>query len=423
MTISQPAGAPRGAPWRRAQAGSSACADSARGRRRVRHQPHGSCAPAAQGHAGLYVHVPFCLSKCPYCAFSSTVDRSRAGDWLTAIGDEARHHARSFRSFDSLYVGGGTPSCLGAEALTRLLGTLRASFELPPGAELTVEVNPGDASPALLRRLRELGVTRLSLGVQSLDDRVLRVLGRRHDAAQALASFRSARDAGFATIGVDLIYGVPGQSRASWRQTLERVVGLGPEHLSCYMLTREAGTPLDEAVTAGRLRACSEELLARRFRETSALLRSAGYAHYEVSNFARGPEHRSRHNGKYWRHVPYLGLGPAAHSFSGRERWWNLSSLDEYLAALAAGHAPVGGRETLDAAALELEALALGLRTAEGIPSVLVRHAMPELDGLRARGWLCRREERWAPTPEGLLFADRMALELSLARDRAGDLA
>jgi putative oxygen-independent coproporphyrinogen III oxidase len=397
MTTSRPADAPCGAP-----------------------APHGCRAPAAQEPAGLYVHVPFCSSKCPYCGFSSIVDRTRADDWLEALAQEAGSYARSFPSFDSLYVGGGTPSCLGAEALTRLLGTLQASFELLPGAEITIEVNPGDASPGLLRLLRELGVSRLSLGVQSLDDRVLRVLGRRHDAAQALDSVRSARDAGFATIGVDLIYGVPGQSQASWLGTLERVVGLGPEHLSCYMLTREAGTPFAEAVAAGRVRACGEEVLAQRFRETSARLRSAGYLHYEVSNFSRGSEHRARHNGKYWRHVPYLGLGPAAHSFSGQERWWNLSSVDEYLGALAAGRAPVAGRETLTAAELELEALALGLRTSDGIPSALVRGATSQLEALSARGWLRRDEERWVPTPEGLLFADRMALELSLALDPDG---
>jgi oxygen-independent coproporphyrinogen-3 oxidase len=338
----------------------------------------------------------------------------RIEPWLGALALEAQRRAGSFPAFDTLYLGGGTPSALDPTTLCRLFELLHARFTLLPGAEITVEVNPSDASRELLVTLRGLGVNRLSLGIQALDDRVLGVLGRRHDAATAKAAALRARAVGSAAISLDLIYGVPGQSRRSWLATLAQAVAWEPEHLSCYMLTREPDTPLAAAMAAGKLRPCSEEVLARRFRETSAMLQAAGYVHDEVSSFSRGPRHRARHNGKYWRRVPYLGLGPAAHSFSGVERWWNVASVAAYVKQLGAGQTPVEGSERLTASDAALEALVLGLRTAEGISRALVAGQPRRVEALIARGWLGRQGARLAPTPEGMLFADRMALELSL---------
>jgi oxygen-independent coproporphyrinogen III oxidase len=367
---------------------------------------------ASREPPGLYVHVPFCVSKCPYCGFYSQTDRSAVGAWLDALASEARSYAGRFEPFDTLYVGGGTPSCLGPQPLAQLFGSLRAHLPLVQGAEVTVEVNPGDLGPEYLRALRGIGVNRISLGLQSLRDDELSWLGRRHTADQATEAFGSAREAGFENIAVDLIYGIRGQSRASWRQTLQRVLALRPEHLSCYMLTIEPNTPLAKAVAEGKVKVPGEASVAQRFLDTSEWLQTAGYTHYEVSSFARGAEHRSVHNSKYWRHTAYLGLGPSAHSFLGTQRWWNVRSVDAYVQRIRHGQSAIDDSETLDARQLHLEALALGLRTSDGIDRALVRDGDLNVDAFEQRGWLVRRGDRLAPSRHGMLFADRMAVEL-----------
>jgi len=363
--------------------------------------------------SGLYVHIPFCRAKCCYCAFYSVADTRSLDAWLDALGLEARLYAGQFERFDTLYLGGGSPSWIGLENLRRVLRLMRDTFTILPSAEVTVEVNPADVTAELLQGLHREGVNRLSLGVQAYDDATLCVLGRRHRTAEAEEAVKQARGAGFDSVGIDLIYGVPEQSRVTWQRTLRRAVELAPEHISCYMLTVEQGTPLGLAVAQGRLRPPSEAVLARAFLETSEKLEQEGYSHYEVSNFARGREHRSRHNAKYWRHVPYLGLGPSAHSFQGTKRWWNVRSVRGYIAELGARQAPVEGSELLTEQQLALESLSLGLRTSDGIPAAMLQGAAERVADLITRGWLRRQDERLVPTRQGLLFADRMALELS----------
>ena len=368
---------------------------------------------------GLYVHVPFCVKRCAYCDFYSVTDRSEADRWLGLLATEARLAGRGFAAFDTVYVGGGTPSCLGPDRLATLLATVRAALPVASGAEVTVELNPDDVDGPLIAALVAAGVTRASVGVQSFDDDALRLLGRRHGARRARDALDLLRRSGPADLALDLIYGWPGQAAAGWCSDLDLALQWSPEHLSCYELTVEPSTPLGRAVAAGALLLPDEEASADRFVEASERLSAAGYEHYEVSNYARGRIHRSRHNGKYWERVPCLGLGPGAHSFDGRRRWWNAADLGVHLDRLEAGEPPAEGEETLDAEQGRLEALLLGLRTADGVPLALAEslEAWPALAGpLQAEGLLRVEAGRVVPTREGLLHADGLARELSCSR-------
>jgi len=322
--------------------------------------------------AGLYLHIPFCLKKCPYCDFYSIGDPSRHGDFLSALQTEMALAADFPARFDTLYLGGGTPTVFGADRIAGLLGAARRHFQIADGAEITIEANPGTVDPEKLAGLRRAGVNRLSLGVQSLDDRHLAFLGRLHDAQQARAAVSWAREAGFDRLGLDLIYGLPGQTVSQWREELSQAAALGPEHLSCYLLTVEEGTPFGRAQRQGRLCLPGNRLQARLFETTRRHLDRLGFAQYEIANFARrdpgGFAHnRSRHNLKYWSGAPYRGLGPSAHSHLAPRRWWNTRDLDLYLSALAGGRLPVAGEERLDRRARMLETIYLGLRQADGI--------------------------------------------------------
>jgi oxygen-independent coproporphyrinogen-3 oxidase len=369
---------------------------------------------------GLYVHIPFCRTKCPYCGFFSIVDPARQERWREAVLREAAWFRERFSAlcsppFDTLYLGGGTPTALPSEMLAGLIAGLRAAFSFAAGAEFTTEANPGDFTPGLLEGLRTLGVNRLSVGVQAFDDATLQFLGRRHDARQALSTLDRIRQAGFAALGIDLIYGLRGQDWPQWRTTLERALTFTPEHLSCYQLTIEEGTPFEKRQNAGQALTLPEEGQAELFLRTSEFLEGHGYVHYEVSNFARGNAHRSRQNQKYWRQVPTLGLGPAAHSFDGRRRWWNPRSLDAYLAASDGGLPPEEAHEDLTDEQLRIEQIALGLRTREGVSLDALADG-PDRDRELARaereGLASVKDGRLEPTRRGLLVADRLALRL-----------
>jgi oxygen-independent coproporphyrinogen-3 oxidase len=352
---------------------------------------------------GLYVHVPFCLTRCRYCAFASSTDLSRRGDYLAGLAREAARHAGRWDRTDSVYVGGGTPTVLGLDGLTSLVAAL-APLAIAVDASWTIEANPDDCTPELLAGVRALGFGRLSLGLQSLDDGALRWMGRRHDAARAVTAARLARKAGFEDLSLDLIYGRPGQTPVAWCRELDAALALGPTHLSCYELTVEEGTPLAGDSDARP----DDEARADLFFAGSAHLRAAGFEHYEVSSFAL-PGHRSRHNLKYWTHAPYLGLGPGAHSLDGRARWWNPRSLAPWAKALAAGDDPAEARETLDSAGLRLERLVLGFRHTGG---VALRDLVGQERAVTAAveaGLLVREGGRVVPTVAGLLQADGLA--------------
>jgi oxygen-independent coproporphyrinogen-3 oxidase len=367
---------------------------------------------------GLYIHIPFCLRKCAYCGFYSITDRSLIPAFRSALRREMALYRGWAASFDTLYIGGGTPSILPEGDLEGLIADIRTAFTIATDAEITVEANPADITESLLASLRRSGVNRLNIGIQSFNDGILAFLGRRHNQKQAEEAIAAARRAGIENIGIDLIYGVPGQSMDVWLSTLRAAVALTPDHLSCYQLTLEEGTPLAERCSRGEVVLPEEAVQADFFCNTSKFLEENSYLHYEVSNFAR-PGRESRHNGKYWNHTHYLGLGPAAHSFDGRRRWWNHRSVKTYRENLAAGKTPVIDSELLTDEQLRLEALFLGFRTRKGVDLEGYQRRY-HFDLLTEKGKMIRyltdeglaeiRDGFLRPTRNGMAVADSLAL-------------
>ena len=368
---------------------------------------------------GLYIHVPFCRGKCGYCDFYSVTDRSSIPEYVELLGHEMDFHQSESGPFDTIYVGGGTPSLLSTAQLEKILDTVHGKFTIDPNSEITLEVNPEGLSLDYLHDLHGLGINRLSIGLQSLDDEVLKFLGRRHSVEQGVSAMERAGKAGFSNISLDLIYCVPGQGVKAWEKVLREALDMSPEHLSLYTLTFEEKTPLGVKYKNGSIPWYDEEEQRQFFLRTAAMTAEAGYVQYEVSNFSRDDTLYSRHNSKYWCHDPYLGLGPGAHSFGNGRRWWNHRSVKGYLAALRAGNTPPGGSEVLDRDALRLESIYFGFRTRKGIdlPKFRERYGIdlaqaPHglLDGLAARGWISLDRGLLAPTPEGMLLADALPL-------------
>jgi len=359
----------------------------------------------------LYLHVPFCARRCSYCDFSIAVRRQTPsaeyaeavlGEWQAWLADPIWD--RSPR-VETIYLGGGTPSRLDPAALGRILDRVRADRPVAGEAEITLEANPDDVTPARAADWRRLGVNRVSLGVQSLDPAVLRWMHRTHNAEQVPGAVATLRTAGFDNLSLDLIYAVPGELGRDWRRDLDRVLALAPEHLSLYGLTVEPRTPLGRWVARGNARPMPEDGAASEYLEAHAVLSAAGFEHYEVSNAAR-PGYRSRHNSAYWTRAAFLGLGPSGHGGEAGARWWNVRGWTEYLARSRAGLPVLGAREELDPAAQRLEELYLGLRTEAGLPVGRVPPA------LAARwedaGWARLGEGRIRLTPEGWLRLDAL---------------
>jgi len=372
---------------------------------------------------GLYIHIPFCLSKCHYCNFYSLTSISAVPHFLEALFKEVEMYRNQFNSFNTIYIGGGTPSVLSPQQLGDILISVRKNFDLISDpeipAEITLETNPADLNRSFLESVREIGVNRIHIGVQSFDQKVLNFLGRRHSVKQAASAIEASRKAGFHNIGLDLIYGVPEQDITSWLDTLKQAVAFSPEHISCYQLTLESKTPLGIRHQEGEFLIPGEELQYGFFMKTSEFLEDIGYTHYEVSNFALGTKVTSRHNQKYWDHSPYLGLGPAAHSFLWNRRWWNYRSLDQYLAAINAGNLPIEETEILTIEQLRLEALYLGLRTKKGVSLHdfenqynydLLTQKKKILTQLEKEGFISIQDGCLVPTKIGFAVADSLSL-------------
>ncbi len=379
--------------------------------------------------AGLYLHIPFCLKKCPYCDFYSLSAPERHEDFLSALKTEMALAADFPARFDTLYLGGGTPTILAVVQIEGLLDAARRHFTLLEDAEITIEANPGTLSRGKLAALRRAGVNRLSLGMQSLNDHHLAFLGRLHNSEQARQAVAWSRQAGFERLGLDLIYGLPGQSSAAWREALSLAADLAPEHLSCYLLTVEEGTPFAREQRQGRLSLPGNRLQAHLFETTRLHLERLGYEQYEIANFARrdsqGFAHnRSRHNLKYWSGEPYLGLGPSAHSHLAARRWWNMRDLDGYLSTLGKGQRPVVGEELLEQEARMLEAIYLGLRQSTGIDldrfGALFGHAEwkrrfgPLLAELSAEGHLRMEGRRCSLAPTARVLLDAVVARFAI---------
>jgi oxygen-independent coproporphyrinogen-3 oxidase len=314
---------------------------------------------------------------------------------------------------DSLYLGGGTPSVLEDRDVASLFDLLFRNFHFTADAEITFEANPDDVRRDKLELLRGLGVNRISLGAQSLCDDELRTLGRRHTVEEAERAVETIRACGFSNLSLDLMYALPAQSPSRWLSTLKRAIELRPEHLSCYQLTYYEGTPLGRELEAGAIRRPSEEEQRTFFLRSAEALQENGYIHYEISNFARGEGWIARHNRKYWRRVPYLGLGPGAHSFREGKRWWNVSSVTGYCDMLSKGRLPIGGSEKLTDEQQRLESLSLGLRTREGVDLPLLRSwpgAEHVLRRLQSDELVEICENRVVPTTKGYVVADALPL-------------
>lgn len=362
---------------------------------------------------GLYVHVPFCRSKCPYCDFYSHTDCSLIPFWLNALEKEIGFYQNQFPGFDTLYLGGGSPSILSEEQLGHLLEMIFDRFHFEPGTEITIEVNPNDLNPGKLKRLCEKGVNRISLGVQSFDDQELLFLRRRHTAKDAEKALIWIREAGFTNLGIDLIYSLPGQTTNQWLANLEKTLKFKPEHLSCYQLTIAKGTLFYGLKEKGGLRPTSEEEEGLFFTTTSKFLEDQGYIHYEISNFARKENYFSRHNQKYWQRIPYLGLGPSVHSFQGNRRWWNFRSITQYCQALEQGILPVEEQEELTEEQAQLEVISLGLRTRAGLDLDRLGDSLnleKTLSRLVEAQLVSVTNNRLVPTLKGFLLADRLPL-------------
>jgi oxygen-independent coproporphyrinogen-3 oxidase len=316
---------------------------------------------------GLYVHVPFCEVKCSYCHFAIDPGAplaSRQERYVAALQREIE--AARMGAADSVYFGGGTPSLLRRDLLASVIRALRARFRLEPGAEITLEANPRDLDAAGYSALAELGVNRISLGVQSFDDAVLREMGRVHAAEDARQAFAWARAAGFASVSLDLILGWPGESEQRWRRNLDAVAALAPDHVSLYVLEIEPRTLLAHRAGLGRLRPPDDDLVADLYAETAARLEELGLRRYEISNFARAG-HASRHNAKYWDDAPFLGFGMSAHSYVGGRRFWNAASFGAYCRAIEERGTALSGERALSMRERVQEALFTGLRRREGV--------------------------------------------------------
>ena len=375
--------------------------------------------------SGLYIHVPFCLRKCPYCDFYSVTDLEAAPAFAAALEDEMRMRKDESgwggHAFGSLYLGGGTPTALGSRLTEEILDAARRHYHILPDAEITIEANPATITSEGLSGLLASGVNRINIGVQSFDDCALSFLGRMHTAADAMDAIRLARRAGFNTIGIDLIYGLPGADEGRWAKEMETAVSFAPEHISCYMLTLEPGTPMENDRRAGRFELPDDDMAGRLFLAASRGLSDRGYEHYEISNFAIHPGYRSVHNSGYWDNRPYLGLGPAAHSYCDPVRTANIRSVSGYIDSIEAGMLPVETSETLDAAQQMMEAVYLGLRRAQGISFAafesrfgvdFVTVFKDVADKFAAEGRMVVDEKSCRLTPEGMLFHESIAAAL-----------
>ncbi|NLF01716.1 MAG: radical SAM family heme chaperone HemW [Anaerolineales bacterium] len=358
------------------------------------------CEGQPKAEIAVYIHVPFCRARCAYCDFNTTVGlEAYIPAYVGAVCAEVEAAGRRWgrMSVESIYLGGGTPSLLPLERLAALLTCLRTAFDVHPQAEITLEANPGTVTCSSLAGARQLGVNRLSLGVQSAQANELAALGRIHTWADVVEARHWAREAGFHHVGIDLIFGLPGQRVAAWRDTLQAALSLRPDHLSLYSLSVEEGTPLAQRIASGELPAPDDDTAADMLELAERLLAGQGFFHYEISNWAALPRSTqrvgrwwparpahgaasedvspfvSRHNLTYWRNEPWLGFGAGAHSWMGGRRWANVSHPQAYIEAQTHGHAPVSECEEIDRRLEIGETMMMGLRLAEGVSDVRFR--------------------------------------------------
>lgn len=368
--------------------------------------------------AGLYVHIPFCSSRCSYCDFATGLYQSElAESYVRAVVNEIASSPYSGQVVDTIYFGGGTPSLLSSSQLERILAALCDSLDVAEAAEVTLEINPGSATPAKLREFRRVGVNRASFGAQTFDDAELAKLGRSHNAADTLRTFEDLRAAGFTNVSFDLIAGLPGQTLAGWQRNIEQALALQPEHLSFYLLEVHSGTPLAEHIRRGLQPVPDDDLAAEMYRWMLEHAAEAGYEHYEISNLCR-PGFHSRHNVKYWTTEAYYGFGCSAHSHDGQtRRWSNERDVRKYVEMIESGNNPIVEEQLLTHEEKRAEALFLGMRLMRGIDrrrylesfgvDLLAEHA-GDVDRFRRAGLLEVEGEVIRLTRNGALLSNEV---------------
>ncbi len=382
---------------------------------------------------GIYIHVPFCRSKCQYCDFYSlTIQDDKVQDgYLDAVCTHIRETGPLAPGYlvDTVYFGGGTPSFFGADGMAAILNTIRKAFSVSPSAEITFEANPDSISPRLLRRLRSEGFNRVSLGVQCDDDRILEKIGRPHDYEQAVQAVKRIRRAGFKNLSLDLMYGLPGQTLESWQATLQNVLSLKPEHISCYGLKLEEGTPMYES--RDFLNLPDDDMQADMYLSTVEILRSKGYRQYEISNFSRRG-YESRHNLKYWTGGEYLGFGPDASSDFAGKRFAIVRDLRAYIEGVLTGQQVLSSISEVPKRERAGEYLMMRLRTSLGVQAQEYekQFLLPfgpldkALEQCRQRGHALKMDGgRWKLTPEGLLLSNTIISDLLLLQEKSEPLA
>ena len=339
--------------------------------------------------AGLYIHIPFCRSRCSYCDFATGLYQSEVAErYVRAVVQEIDASSVARASVDTLYFGGGTPSLLDRSQLNRILAVVHERFDVAAASEITLEINPGSVTPEKLRDFRALGINRASFGAQTFDDRELAKLGRSHTAADARSTFRDLRAAGFDNVSFDLIAGLPGQTLAGWERNVDEALELHPEHLSFYLLEVHSGTPLAQHIERGLQPMPDEDLAAVMYERMLERAVTAGYEHYEISNLCR-PGFHSRHNTKYWTGDPYFGFGCSAHSYDGEmRRWSNQRDVFEYVKSVEQGSSPISEKQILTERDVRAESLFLGLRLLRGVSLDLCKDYETDLERFREAGLL-----------------------------------
>ena len=378
---------------------------------------------------GIYIHVPFCRSKCQYCDFYSlsVKDDKLMDGYLSAICAHIREAGALAPGYkvDTIYFGGGTPSFFGAEGMATILTTIRRNFDVDNNAEITFEANPDSVSDKLLSRLRAEGFNRVSLGIQTDDDEVLKKLGRPHSYAQAMSAFHRIRKAGFRNISVDLMYGLPGQTLSAWQSTLENVLTLNPEHISCYGLKLEPGTPMYDYRDYAKLP--DDDAQADMYLAAVEILKSHGFRQYEISNFARKGLY-SRHNMKYWTGGEYLGFGPSASSDFAGKRFTLVRSLPAYIKGIREQGIIIDEVQEIPMRERAGEYLMMRLRTVSGISAedyermflLSFEPIAEQLERNRQLGYVARTEDnRWHLTPKGFLISNTIISDLLVAQDKS----
>ena len=369
----------------------------------------------------LYIHVPFCATRCVYCDFFSNTDTRYKEPYLRAIEKEMELRGEYIDddTLETIYLGGGTPSQLSGNDLERIFNAISRRFSIAEGAEITLEANPDDIRPDYLSALRDLPINRISMGIQSFQPEDLRLLNRRHDREQAIRAVELCQAHGFTNLSIDLIYGLPGQTPEAWEENLRQAIRLGTPHLSAYHLTYEEGTALYKRLQAGQVEPVDEEVSVTLFHILTERMAEAGFQHYEISNFAR-PGFHARHNSAYWTGKPYLGLGPSAHSYNRTSREWNVASLPLYLRGIESGQ-PATERETLDLSTRYNDFIITGLRTMWGISldklrtefgEALLAYCQKQALPYIQRGLLRQENDRLALSQAGILLSDGIMSEL-----------